>query len=349
MAMRRPNGSGSLIKLPGRRRRPYAVRVFNGIEIKPDGNGVKKYKYLGYFEKQADALQYLEKFNASPVTLAKPRQDANKHRFSEIYDMYIKDLESRPRKLSKQSFDSRQAAYKHLKPLHNMVFENITLEDIENITRTKADMSLSSVTNIKIVLKGMYKTAMRHKFVNEDLSALMILDYSDETKRPHAPFTDEEIKLLWQHKDEFYPRLYLILIYTGMRVNELLDMKTNNVFLDKRYMIGGSKTKAGKNRKIPISEKIVPLLDLSKEYLIYVKDGQKINYGKARDDGASVMESLKLRHTFHDTRHTCTSLLERANVPKLHVKLILGHASQDVTDHYTHVEIKELINDINKI
>ena len=34
MAMRRPNGSGSLIKLTGRRRRPYAVRVFDGIEIK---------------------------------------------------------------------------------------------------------------------------------------------------------------------------------------------------------------------------------------------------------------------------------------------------------------------------
>lgn len=349
MAMRRPNGSGSLIKLPGRRRRPYAVRIFDGIEIKPDGNGVKKYKYLGYFEKQADALQYLEKFNASPVTLAKPRLDANKHRFSEIYDMYIKDLENRPRKLSKQSFDSRQAAYKQLKPLHNMVFENITLEDIESVTRTKANLSLSSVTNIKIVLKGMYKTAMRHKFVNEDLSALMIVDYSDETKRPHMPFSDAEINILWRHKDEFYPRLFLILIYTGMRVNELLDMKTSNVFLDKRYMVGGSKTRAGKNRKIPIAEKIVSLLDVSHEYLIYIKDGEKISYGKARDDAKSVLESLNMCHTFHDTRHTCTSLLEKANVPKLHVKLILGHASQDVTDHYTHVDVNELIADINKI
>lgn len=347
--MRRPNGAGAIIKLSGKRRRPYAVRIFDGIELKPDGNGTKKYKYLGYFEKQVDALQFLEKYNATPVTIAKPKIEDKKHRFSEIYRMYIDDLQNRPRKLSKQSFDSRNAAYKNLSPLHNMVFENITLEDLENVTRKYASMSFSSVTNIKIVLKGMYKTAMRHKYVSEDLSALMIIDYSDDVKRPHTPFSDEDIDILWQHKDEFYPRLFLILIYTGMRVNELLSMKTENVFLDERYMVGGSKTKAGKNRKIPISEKIVPLLDLSQEYLIHIKNGKQLSYGKARDDGMSVLESLNMPHTFHDTRHTCSTLLERANVPKLHVKLILGHASQDVTDHYTHVDIEELIKDINKI
>ena len=349
MAMRRPNGSGSLIKLTGRRRRPYAVRVFDGIEIKPDGNGIKKYKYLGYFEKQADALQFLEKYNGSPVTLAKPRQETNKHRFSEIYDMYISDLENRPKKLSRQSFNSRRVAFNNLKPLHNMIFENITLDDLETVARTKANLSMSSMTNIKIVLKGMYKTAMRHKFVNEDLSALMIVDYSDESQRPHVPFTDKEINILWQHKDEFYPRLYLMLIYTGVRVNELLDMKSKNVFFDKRYMVGGSKTKAGKNRQIPISEKIAPLFDISHEYLITDESGQKLTYHKALNESKKALESLNIDHTFHDTRHTCTSMLERANVPILHVKLILGHASKDITDHYTHVDIKELVKDINKI
>lgn len=349
MAMRRPNGSGSIVKLSGRRRRPYAVRIFDGIEITPQGNGIKKYKYLGYFEKQGDALRFLEKFNSSPVTIAKPVQETNKHKFRDIYNMYISDLENRPKKLSQQSYNSRNAAFGNLAPLHNMIFENITLDDLENITRQKSDLSQSSMNNIKIVLKGMYKTAMRHKFVNEDLSALMIVDYSDEIKRPHIPFTDSEIALLWDQQEEFYPRLFLILIYTGMRVNELLGMKTENVFFDSRYMVGGLKTKAGKNRKIPIAEKIAPLFDLSGEYLITTDGGQRLNYRKARRDSESALASLNLCHSFHDTRHTCTSLLERAGVPKLHIKMILGHSSQDVTDRYTHVDIKELINDINKI
>lgn len=52
----------------------------------------------------------------------------------------------------------------------------------------------------------------------------------------------------------------LILIYTGMRVGEMLDIKIENVFMEKNYMVGGSKTKAGKNRVIPFNKKIVPLI-----------------------------------------------------------------------------------------
>ena len=349
MSMRRPNGAGSLIKLSGKRRRPYAVRIFDGIEMKPDGNGVKKYKYLGYFEKQAEALQFLEKYNSSPVTIAKPVQEINKHKFSEIYEMYIDDLQNRSKQLSEQSYTSRRAAYKHLAPLHNMIFESITLDDLESVTRSKSDMSQSTLNNIKVVLKGMYKTAMRHKYVSDDLSALMIVDYSDETKRPHTSFTDDEIQILWQHKDEFYARLLLILIYTGMRINELLGMKSESVYLDRRFMVGGLKTRAGKNRQIPIAEKIAPLLDLSNEYLITDSSGQPLCYNNANKLLFSGLEALKMQHTFHDTRHTCASLLERANVSPLHVKLILGHASKDVTDRYTHVDVKELIKDINKI
>ena len=263
--------------------------------------------------------------------------------------MYIKDLESRPKKLSKQSYNSRNAAYKNLSPLHDMIFELITLDDLESVVRDKSDMSQSSITNIKIVLKGMYLAAMRRKFVNEDLSALMIVDYSDETKRPHIAFTDKEIKTLWQHKKEFYPRLLLILIYTGLRINELLTIKSDAVYLDQRYMIGGLKTKAGKNRQIPIAEKIAPFFDLSHEYLITDANGQKLEYSRAHDELKKALENLNMQHTFHDTRHTCASLLEKANVPKLHIKLILGHSSNDITDHYTHIDVKELIKDINRI
>lgn len=46
------------------------------------------------------------------------------------------------------------------------------------------------------------------------------------------------------------------MIYTGLRVGELLDIKIENLHLDKRYMIGGFKTQARTNRIIPISRKI---------------------------------------------------------------------------------------------
>lgn len=347
MAMKRPNKSGSIIKLSGKRRRPYAVRIFNGIELKENGNGTPKYKYLAYFEKQTDALQFLEKYNSSPVELAKPKQITNKHKFSEIYDLYISELQQL-KDLSPQSYNSRNSAYNLLKPLHNMIFEAITLDDIENVVHKLSDMSYSSINNVRITLRGMYKTAIRHRYVTEDVSALMITMHNNEKERPHVPFTDDEIEKLWEHKDNFYIRIYLILIYTGMRINELLKIKSDDVFLDKKYMVGGSKTEAGKNRKIPLADKIIPFLDTSNEYLISC-NGKSLTYYSANKNTEKALKELGIDHTFHDARHTCATLLERANIEMLHRKLILGHSASDITEHYTHVPIESLIEDINRI
>jgi integrase len=44
----------------------------------------------------------------------------------------------------------------------------------------------------------------------------------------------------------------LVMIYTGLRASELCHIEVKNIFIEDRYMIGGMKTKAGTNRKIPI-------------------------------------------------------------------------------------------------
>ena len=41
MKMRNPNGYGSVVKLSGKRRKPFAVRITIGW----DNNGKQKYKY----------------------------------------------------------------------------------------------------------------------------------------------------------------------------------------------------------------------------------------------------------------------------------------------------------------
>lgn len=345
--MRRPNKSGSVIKLSGKRRRPYAVRIYKGME-EVDGKAKLKYEYIDYFEKQKDALAFLEKYNQSPVEVVKEKENSKKHRFSEIYDMWMEELQKRPKPLSDNTYRSYTAAYKNLSDLHNMIFENIALEDLEKAAAKSSKKSLSTMANIRIVLRGMYKTALRHKFVSEDTSQLMIVSYTNEKPRPHTPFTKDEIDILWQHTDNYMVRIVLILIYTGMRVRELLTLETSNVFLEDRYLIGGMKTEAGKGRIIPISEKIVPLMNTSRDYLVTVRN-KKLLYTTARLELEKCMKSLGMEHYFHDTRHTCSTLMEEAGIPLLHRKLILGHKSSDITDRYTHVSKETLIADINKI
>lgn len=346
--MKRPNKTGCVLKLSGKRRRPYAVRLWDGTKLNNKGQIVPKYKYIAYFEKSGEALSFLEKYNQSPVELVKKKEKETKHKFSEIYEMWLDDLSHRNKQLSKQTYDSYQAAYKNLSPLHNMVFENILLEDLEKAARANSHKSLSSISNIRVVLKGMYKTAIRHRFVSEDISQLIIVEHNNEKSRPHTPFTQDEIAILWEHKDEEMIKLVLMLIYTGMRVRELLNLESKNVHLDDRYLIGGSKTEAGIARTIPISDKIVPLFDLSHKY-VFTLEGKKVLYNRARLLLEPILKDLHMEHSFHDTRHTCSTLMEKAQIPLLHRKLILGHRIDDITDHYTHVEISDLIKDINLI
>ena len=58
----------------------------------------------------------------------------------------------------------------------------------------------------------------------------------------------------------------------------------------------------------------------------------------------------KLGHRPHDTRHTCISMLTVAGVSDKVIKKIVGHKGQSVTEVvYTHFEIEELIDAINRI
>ena len=49
--MRRGNGDGSIFKLSGKRRRPYAVRITVGWS----DDGKQKYKYIGYYANKTEA------------------------------------------------------------------------------------------------------------------------------------------------------------------------------------------------------------------------------------------------------------------------------------------------------
>lgn len=82
-----------------------------------------------------------------------------------------------------------------------------------------------------------------------------------ETVLNRTPFTDVEQQLCWQHVNDIeYLDTILILLYTGMGVGEMLDIKTADVDLEGSFMRGGSKTFAGINRLIPIHSKIMPFI-----------------------------------------------------------------------------------------
>ena len=64
--MKHPNGYGSIFKLSGNRRNPFAVRITTGW----DDDGKQVYEYLGYFPSRKKAMVALADYNNNPYDLS---------------------------------------------------------------------------------------------------------------------------------------------------------------------------------------------------------------------------------------------------------------------------------------
>lgn len=351
--MRNPNGYGAVIKLTGKRRRPFAVRISSIVE-QSDGSFKQQYRYLEYFEKRVDAVKYLAAYN-SGVEPEKRKEVEKSPTFGDIYDQYIQYRSN----LSEDSRSTTRAyafAFNQFKPLQRQIFASITVDDLQNIFLDRQTMSKSTQSMMITLLHGMYKYALQRRIVDQDVSQFVKLKYKKQEVSIHRTFTDEELKKLWEHQNDEYVYVVLILIYTGMRMSELLELRTENIHLDERFLVGGIKTEAGTNRIIPIAEKIVPLfalhVDNRKEHFLTGKRSRTaMQYGPfTRSIWNGKLKYLVGDHLTHDCRHTCATLMKRAGVNDLYRKKILGHTIADFTDRvYTDVSTQELIDAINMI
>jgi len=256
-------------------------------------------------------------------------------------------------------------AYVLCEGIKHMLVEDITLEIMQKVV-DQSDKSKVVLSQYKQMLKALFKYAIIHDIITPDKNKVEFIDLSnarDAEGVVHKPFTSDEIDRLWEvakspsigKLDKYIP-VVLILIYTGVRISELLDLKKEDVFIDKRFFkVIDAKTKAG-IRLVPIAEKVVPFFEqwMSKSdstYLITGFKNQHITHNAFRlTYWNKMMGILSLNHTQHDTRYTCVSLLTTAKVDERWIKQIVGHKAQDITqDVYTDIAIEPLLEAINLI
>ena len=97
-----------------------------------------------------------------------------------------------------------------------------------------------------------------------------------------SPFSNEEIEALWVQRNNLYVQIVLMLIYSGVRVSELLDLKRENVHIDEHYFnVVESKTENG-IRIVPIADKTYSFFrkwhDDGCEYLLHTPEGAHFDY-----------------------------------------------------------------------
>ena len=217
--------------------------------------------------------------------------------------------------------------------------------------------SQTTISSMRAVLKAMYQYAKLNEYIDRDLTEGLVYEWTNSTEQIHDRYSDEEIKALWSKIYEINNvDIILIMIYTGLRPTELLEILTENVHLNEKYMVGGMKTEAGKDRIIPLNDKIIPLVknryDPNKKYLISNKLGNHYTYGTYMNGNFNTcMGKLKMKHLPHDGRHTFASLMDSAGANDVCIKLIMGHSMKNDTTKgtYTHKTLEEFLTEVNKI
>ena len=187
----------------------------------------------------------------------------------------------------------------------------------------------------------MYDYAMKYELCSKDYSQYVNIQKfknKNPNKMDRTPFTEGEIQALWMQKDDIYAQIVLMLIYSGVRVSELLDLKREDVHIDEHcFNVVRSKTSSG-IRMVPIHDKTYPIFqkwyEEGCEYLLHTPDGGHFTYRNYYDSyWTPIMKRIGCTHN-----------------PTL-IKKIVGHSgAMSVTEKvYTHVNVEELLEAINKI
>ncbi len=351
--MRLPNGYGTVYKLSGKRRNPWAVKKTVGWDIDPDtGRAVQKSKYVGYYPTKKEAMSALAAYNEDPYDLK-----ANKITFEEVYEKWS---DQHFEEIVPSAVRTWISAFNHSKPLHKMRMKDIRVIHLEECIRN-ADVGSSTKQRMKSLYNLMYRYAMKHEIVDKNYAALCNTVKAGPAVIERIPFSPEEVQTLWDNIDTPFVDMVLIGIYSGWRPQELATLKLADVDPEQRTYFGGMKTDAGKNRIVPVHSKVYDLviknyekaLALDSKFLFNDengRDGCRITYDMYRRRFEKVCIRFDMKHRPHDTRHTFITLGKEYEMDEYILKLIVGHAIDDVTEKvYTHRTIDRLRTEIEKI
>lgn len=387
--MKNPNGYGTIKKLSGNRRRPFAVVVTTGYEMRvkkrdisflkealteelfqqvetayneyiaKQPKGKQNQVAIGYYEKQADAQIALAEYNKNPYDL-----DKRAITFQQVYEIFKAEKIEKMKPGSRASYEG---AYKKCGSLYNMRMHEIVTTHMQNVVNEYADKSKSTQNNLLKLFHAIYKIADKNNFVEKDYSKFVEITSEKESKEK-KPFTREEVQVVWDnlewvHKSERKSAVsgvalmdsVVIMLYTGMRISELLELKAEDIHLEERWIdLRGTKTAAAR-RIVPVHKKIIPLIKRrivlnSTGYIFRNNKDKKIDYnGYLTSFFEPMCDAFSMRHTPHECRHSFATYAAASRMNPILVKKIIGHSAQDLTqDTYTHAMIEDLVAEIDK-
>lgn len=347
---RRAKGSGSIVRIKGLSR-PYRAR-YRG-------------QNLGYFASTAAAQAAIDAAMATG-----PDLEYRNYTMQQVYDAVTSDRDWAS-KSAKYKADT-QSSWNYMYELHGRLARDVRKEDFQNIIyrAQDEDKSQSHQLKLRVLAKKLCLFCVQHGIHSVNYSEG--LKVSNNIKTQRIPFSDDDLRTIYAHRQDRAAAIIWFLCATGCRPGELGKIvKDDRIDAQRRGIwLAGSKTAAGRNRFVSVD----PVTwEIFMRFYRAAAPGAPIFTGKnggpwdvasfRRYEFYPELESLGIppcKYILYSCRHTFATLAERSGVDKAALQRAMGHeiGSTVTDDHYidhtAHVdsalgEFKKLGNSISSI
>lgn len=242
----------------------------------------------------------------------------------------------------------------------------ITREDVVAFRNLEAKTLAPKTVNHELkVLRMVFRAARRDGAVSDDPCEFVeTIRQKNATQR--RPFTIPEMRSVLNEAGDEWKSMILFGLYTGQRLGDIATLTWQNVDLV-RGEIRLVTRKTGKNLILPIAPPLRTFLEnlpssdkphsplhpqahaivtlqgktghLSNQFADLLAQAglrKKTPHRKTKKTGAD-HEPKTASLSFHCLRHTAVSLMKDAGVPAAAVMELVGHDSEQMSEHYTHV------------
>jgi len=210
-----PNGFGSIKKLSGNRRKPYAA--YPPVTEYRDNGSPAPVECVGYFRSWHEAYSSLVEWHrlkgesvfqsaGSTIVLTSAAQAEfykSSLTFAQVYDLYYEDkFRELPgkRALSKSARNSTAAAFKNCASLHDKVFCSLVARDLQEVVDS-CPLKHASLELISMLFNQMYAYAIQNDLTDKNYAQYIKINIDDDDETG-VPFSQEDIQLLWAHAGE---------------------------------------------------------------------------------------------------------------------------------------------------
>jgi len=244
----------------------------------------------------------------------------------------------------------------------------ITADDIMRFRNHESKTLAPKTVNHDLkCLRMLFNFARRDRIISEDPTEFVNTTKKGQSKA-RRPFTIPELQAVLSVADEEWRSMIRFGLYTGQRLGDLAMLTWQNVDL-LRGEIRLVTRKTGKTLVLPIASALSAHLEARpagdnieapihpRSFLIVNKQGKSGNlsnqfadllaqaglrkkqpHRKTTDSGVgSGVGSATGGLSFHCLRHTAVTLMKEAGVPEAVVMELVGHDSEQMSAHYTHV------------